>query len=93
MEPPNKAAKVEPATLAEPEDRSSCANTSEWRVTHYSFQWTVDFAQRSISGVATLIVQRIAPAPAALELDCHEGMAISQVTLLLLWQVPGRHPS
>lgn len=81
MEPPKKAAKVEPATLAEPEDRSSCANTSEWRVTHYSFQWTVDFAQRSISGVATLTVQRIAPAPAALELDCHEGMAISQVTI------------
>ena len=63
-------------------DQSSCANTDDCHVTHYSFDWTIDLEKQDISACAELHV-RFRHNVGNVFLDVHEALAISRVLLIL----------
>jgi len=67
--------------LVSPRDESSCANTNEVIVSHYSFAWHVDLTKREISGQAALTAEFLAADCASVVLDSHESIRISRVLL------------
>ena len=61
--------------LVSPRDESSCANTNEVIVSHYSFAWHVDLTKREIAGQATLTAEFLAADCASVVLDSHESIS------------------
>lgn len=59
---------------------SSCANSSECSVSHYSFTWAIDFERRNISGKARLTINHQVECTQVV-LDSHEGIHVSGVTM------------
>ncbi len=73
-----------PATPAEPfssrldRDAHSYANPDEVVVRHLDLDWDVNFDQRTLSGTAVLLIERVADSAGALLLDTR-GLSISSV--------------